>query len=270
MAASNVNRIRELIRNDQPSVGTRLWSTYPFFAEAIASTGHFDYIEFVGEYACFSQYDFSNIARAAELHGVGTMLKVDYYNCVYVAQKAVAAGFQSILFTDHHTPDEIRETIRGMKPDSTAYGYEGRFGFPNQRYIGFQPVLSQVDHARRVDEVVLAFMIEKKEAVDNIEEICAIPGVDMVQFGPSDFCMSQGWNMKDHPQECREALIRVITAAKKHGVAARAEIYGPIEQAKQLAQEHGIKHFCYGDEFMVNMAFWRDKGREFREFAGTL
>lgn len=30
--------------------------------------------------------------------------------------------------------------------------------------------------------------------LDNLEEICEIPGVDMVQFGPSDYSMSLGWN----------------------------------------------------------------------------
>lgn len=38
--------------------------------------------------------------------------------------------------------------------------------------------------------VVKAFMIEKKSAVDDIENICKVQGVDMIQFGPSDYCMS--------------------------------------------------------------------------------
>ena len=45
-----------------------------------------------------------------------------------------------------------------------------------------------------VADSVRIFMIEKKEAVDSIEEICRIPGVDMIQFGPSDYSMSCGHN----------------------------------------------------------------------------
>ena len=41
-----------------------------------------------------------------------------------------------------------------------------------------------------VRNTVAAFMVEKKECLDNLEEICEIPGVDMVQFGPSDYSMS--------------------------------------------------------------------------------
>ena len=47
-----------------------------------------------------------------------------------------------------------------------------------------------MDYAAMNGSLVKAFMIEKKEAMDNIEEICSIPGVDMVQFGPSDYCIS--------------------------------------------------------------------------------
>ena len=35
-----------------------------------------------------------------------------------------------------------------------------------------------------MDEAVIAIMIEKKGAIDNLEEILAVKGVDMVQFGP--------------------------------------------------------------------------------------
>ena len=82
-----------------------------------------------------------------------------------------------------------------MKADSTVSG--GRFGYPNRRFIGYQPFLKQMEHAERVNDIVLAFMIEKSEAMDNIEEICSVKGVDMVQFGPSDFSMSNGHNAAD-------------------------------------------------------------------------
>ena len=51
-----------------------------------------------------------------------------------------------------------------------------------------------MDYAAMVRNTVAAFMVEKKECLDNLEEICEIPGVDMVQFGPSDYSMSLGWN----------------------------------------------------------------------------
>ena len=190
------NKLRYLLDNNLPSVATRIWSSWPYIIEAAAASGNFDYIEFAAEYAPFSQYDLENICRAAELHNISTMIKVDFQNRFYVAQRAMASGFQSVLFTDHTTPDEVRESIRMIRPHTPEDG--GRFGFPNRRWIGFQPNNTQMDYAKMVRDTVIVFMIEKKEAMDNIEEICSIPGVDMVQFGPSDYSMSRGWNAKEY------------------------------------------------------------------------
>ena len=105
------NKLREILNNNQPSIATRILSAWPTITEAVASTGKFDYIEFVAEYAPFSHADLENICRAAELHNISTMIKVDFQNRAYVAQKAMASGFQALLLTDHKTPEEVRETM---------------------------------------------------------------------------------------------------------------------------------------------------------------
>lgn len=97
------NKMRQLLEKDSPTISTRLWSGWGVFTEMVALTGNFDYVELIAEYAPLTEKDFENVAMAAELHNIGSMLKVDYQNHGYVAQKAVGAGFQSILFADHHT-----------------------------------------------------------------------------------------------------------------------------------------------------------------------
>lgn len=72
------NKLRYLLNNHLPSCSTRLWSTWPFYTETVGSTGNFDYIEFVGEYSPFAQTDLENIARAAELYEMATMMKIDF------------------------------------------------------------------------------------------------------------------------------------------------------------------------------------------------
>ena len=68
-----------------------------------------------------------------------------------------------------------------------------------------------------VRNTVAAFMVEKKECLDNLEEICEIPGVDMVQFGPSDYSMSLGWNAGAHVDEYKAAEREMIRIALSMG-----------------------------------------------------
>ena len=168
------NHLRGLLQAGKPSLATRIWSTWPIVIEAAGSTGNYDYVEFVGEYTPFSQSDLENMARAAELHGMSLMMKVDFQNRGYVAQKAIASGVQAILFTDCRNAQEVEESIRLVTPETAQDG--GRFGYPNRRFIGFQPYLPQMEHAQRQRDIVRAFMIEKKSAVDDIEAICSVPG----------------------------------------------------------------------------------------------
>lgn len=262
----NYNKLRKLLNKGLPSTATRLSSTWPFYTECVGVTGNFDYIEFLAEYAPFSQSDLENIARAAELHDMATMIKLDFQNCGYVAQRAVGAGFQSILFTDHHNASEVADTVQMMKPDTPQDG--GCFGFPNRRFIGCTPSIDQMEHASRLRDIVLCFMIEKRAAMEDIEAICAVPGVDMVQFGPSDFAMSSGWSRSQHMQECNDAEKHMIEIALKNGVQPRCEINSAQDAQNYISL--GVKHFCLGDQTRVLNAYWRGEGAKMRSIANAM
>lgn len=264
--AMTENKLRKLLLAGKASVSSRLWSTWPFYTESMAATHYFDYMEFVAEYAPFNQSDLENMARAAELHNMGSMIKVDFQNRGYIAQKAICAGFQAIMFADHETPDQIRESIRTVRPKTPQDG--GIFGYPSRRYIGTQSHLSQLDHAARIRDIVLCFMIEKVEMVDQIEEVCSIPGVDMIQFGPSDFSLSIGKNQSECVERWKAAERHCIEVALRHGVQPRCEIMTAADAEYYV--NLGVRHFSIGDQFKVLKQYWDTEGKETRKIADSL
>ena len=260
------NKLRRLLNEGKPSVSTRMWSTWPVYTEALGLTGNFDYMEFVAEYAPFSQADLENLARAAELYEMGSMIKLDLQNRFYVAQKAVASGFQAINFADHRTAEEVRESVRAVRP--MTIGSDGLYGHPNRRFISSPHNASQLDHIVRLNDIVLCFMIEKKEAIENLEEICSVPGVDMVQFGPADYSMSMGVNRSSYGEECRAAERKMIECALRHGVQPRCEINNPSDA--QYYIDLGVRHFSLGDQMAKLREFWTGQGGEMRAIADSL
>ncbi|MDR1535498.1 MAG: 2,4-dihydroxyhept-2-ene-1,7-dioic acid aldolase [Planctomycetota bacterium] len=255
------NKIRQLLEAGKPMLGTRISASWPVMTEAAGSTGLFDYVEFLAEYSPFDQYDLENIARAAELHGMGSMIKVDFQNRGYVAQKALASGFQAILFTDHHDAGQVEETLRLVRAESPAAG--GLMGYTTRRWIGYRTSRSQTQFVEMSGKSVFAFMIEKREAVDNIDSICAVPGVDMIQFGAFDYSMSCGFELSERQAEVKEAELKVIRTALKHGKRPRAEIQSP-DQA-QYYLDLGVKDFSIGSEMAIMLAYWRTEGGRMRE-----
>ncbi len=78
-------------------------------------------------------------------------------------------------------------------------------------------------------EVTCIVMVETKEAVDNVEDIVSVPGVDAIYIGPADLGVSLGLApAPDHPEPgFTEALDRVLDACRRHhvvpGIAGNAQ-----------------------------------------------
>ena len=125
-----------------------------------------------------------------------------------------------------------------------------------------------MEHAKRIDDTVIAFMIEKKTAMDEIEEICSIPGVDMVQFRPSDYSMSLGKNSMDYVEEYKAEERRMIAIALKHGVRPRCEVLKPEDL--QYYIDLGVRDFSMGDEFKKLRELWIDDGSRMKAIIDSL
>jgi len=246
------NVIRELIKAGKPTRATRVFSSWPLITEIVGNTGKFDYIEFSIEYAPIDQYNMEHICRAAELHKMGSIVKVDFPNRTFVAQKSIAAGFQGILFTDHREAKDVEASVLSIRADSPLSN--GQFGFTMRRLIGYSTGFTQTQFVEMCNDIVCLFMIEKKEAVDNIDEICAVPGVDMIQFGPSDFSMSCGVDARNNGDNIRAAEEKCIKAALKYGVRPRCEIMN-AEAAKRYI-DLGVKDFNISGELWMLSQMW--------------
>jgi 2-keto-3-deoxy-L-rhamnonate aldolase RhmA len=254
------NVIRRKIEAGQPMIGTRISSAWPTLTETVGATGLYDYVEFLAEYAPFDQYDLENVARAAELHGMGSMIKVDFQNRGYVAQKALASGFQAVLFADHHDAGQVRETLRLVQAEFAGEG--GLMGYTSRRWIGYRTSRSQREFAGMSAKSVFAFMIEKREAVENIDEICAVPSVDIIQFGSFDYSMSCGFDRTEREADVKAAELKVIQAALRHGKRPRAEIQSPDQAGYYL--DLGVKDFSLGSEMSIMLTYWRNEGEKLR------
>src|SRR3982075_2441163 len=210
------NRLRTLLRDGKPTFGTRLQSSWPTLTEIVGRSKNFDYVEFLAEYAPYDLYALDNLARAIELYPNFTgLIKMERSAQAHLAVRAMAAGIQNLLFTDVRNAADAEECIRIAKPE--VPGSPGTHGNDAGRAaIGGAPELTQ-----RYEDSVIILMIEKKGAVEDLEGILGVKGVDMVQFGPSDYGMSIGLGgQRNHPagMEAYEHTIR--TSIKKGGRGA--------------------------------------------------
>jgi 4-hydroxy-2-oxoheptanedioate aldolase len=225
--------------------------------ELVGHSGAFDYVEFLADYAPYDLYALENLGRAIQLFDhMSGMIKIEQQPRIYMASKALQSGFQNVLFTDVRTVADVEECVAAVRPETPEL--RGKQGATASREVG---VLLEVGSAAFVQarkDSVVAIMIEKKDAIDNLDALLSVKGLDMVQFGPADYAISIGLaGMRDHPS-VREAEEFMIATALKKGIVPRGEIREP-EQAERYLKL-GVKHFCLGWDYRILFDWYKENG----------
>ncbi len=258
------NHLRALLTAGKPSVGTHLLSTWPTLVELVGQAGNYDYVEFTAEYAPFDLHELDNLGRALELMGLAGMIKVEQTQWTHQAMRAIGSGFQSVLFADLRTVEDARACVAAVRAETPGTG--GRLGVGMRRDVGTVREAGSPAYVEALNEVVIAIMVEKRECVEDLDAILSVPGLDMVQFGASDYSMSLGLTgQRDHP-EVRKAELRTIETALAKGLHPRVELADITHAAPYL--EMGVQHFCIGWDVRILHDWWRTNGAGMRAILG--
>ena len=254
------NRFRELLTAGKPTLGTHLLSSWPTLVELVGSAGNYDYIEFTAEYAPFHMHDLDNLGRALELKNLAGMIKIEQTQYTHQAMRAIGSGFQSVLFADVRTVEDAQTCVAAVRAETPNSG--GRLGVGMRRDVGTVLEGGSPAYVAALDEIVIAIMVEKRECVEDLDAILSVKGIDMVQFGGSDYSMSIGvTGQRNHP-EVKKAEKKTIETALKMGLHPRVELADIRQAAPYL--EMGVKHFCIGWDVRVLHDWWRVNGEGMR------
>ncbi|NKB71728.1 MAG: 2,4-dihydroxyhept-2-ene-1,7-dioic acid aldolase [Candidatus Latescibacteria bacterium] len=259
------NRLRELLDANEPSMGTHIHNSWPSIVELVGHTGMFDYVEFVGEYAPYDLFSLENLGRSVDLFDhMSAMMKIEQQPRTYLTVRCIGSGIQNVLFADPRTVEDVEECVRSVRAESPDTG--GLHGVGMRRDVGFVLEGGTPAFVQALEDAVVALMIEKDSAVKNLEALLSVPGVDMVQFGPSDYSMSLGLiGQAGHPK-VKEAEEYVIKTALEMGIAPRAEINSPDQAQRYL--DLGVIHFCMGTDMSILFNWFKEEGAGLRKVFG--
>jgi len=157
-------------------------------------------------------FNLENQIRAAKLYDVDTIVRVEkgsYSDYV----KPFEADATAIMVPHVKTAEEARHIV-----EMTRFNPLGRRaldgGNTDGRYCQI-PLTDYMAHSNT--ERLLIFQIECPVALENVEAIAAVPGYDLLLFGPGDFSHLIGKPGQINAPEVVAARQRVGAAAKKHG-----------------------------------------------------
>ena len=252
------NRLRELLEQGKPSIGIHMITTSLEIVEVIGHSGAFDYIELTGECASWGLNDLDNFARTVELFPhMSSMMKVEQEPMTFITTRSLDAGIQNVLFSDCRSVEDVKKCIRAVMPETPVDG--GVHGAASRRNVGY--VLGESGGEAWVKaqkDAVIAVMIEKTGAIEQLDSILSLERLDMVQFGPSDYSLSLGKPGQKTIPEVTRTERDMIELALKKGVHPRVEI-SRFEQAKEYI-DIGVRHFCVGDDLQIIYEWCKHNG----------
>jgi 4-hydroxy-2-oxoheptanedioate aldolase len=257
------NKLRKLLREGKPTIGTHYSCTWANLVEIVGNSQQFDYAEFTGQYGPYTLHDLEHLARACEITGMDAMIKIDQEPRTHIATRAIQAGFTAMLFADCRTAEDVRRCVQSVK----LIPQGGINGVQYGRVMGYGIVRGQsvtlADYVKSIDEIVIVIMIETESLVDEIEDVLSVPGIDMVQFGPSDFSVSIGRPGEGYKNaQITEAMERSYQAAKRKGIRIRAEC--SVEDMQRW-MDLGCLDFCIGSDTATISAWAQNTGKAIRE-----
>jgi 4-hydroxy-2-oxoheptanedioate aldolase len=188
------------------------------------------------------------------------MIKIEQDTRGHQTMRAIGSGLQNVLFADIRTPEDAELCVRGVRPDHPDFG--GWHGVGMRRDARTVAYVGTDQWRQALCDAVVVLMIEKKSAVEQLDAILSVGGIDMVQFGPADYSMSMGWHRPSSADQIREAEAHVIETALRHGVQPRAEIRDAEGAGWYL--ERGVRHFCVGWDVQILSQWWAQQGSQMR------
>ena len=233
--------LREKIINKELVFGTWLQSGDPVVAEIMAEYG-WDYIAADMEHTAIDENDFVAFARAVK-NRVAPFARVESDEALAI-RKVLDLGAQGVIVPMVNTKEQAQKVVEAAK-----YAPVGKRGFAwvraNKYGVAFD------EYARIAnDSITVIAMIETKEAVENIEEILSVDGIDGVFIGPYDMSGSYGVVGQVEHTLVQNAKKIVLEACKKYNKVAGQHIVKATRENVKAAVEEGYTFFALGTDVL--------------------
>ena len=255
------NKIKEKLKNGETVIGSVIYSWSPNIME-VAGLAGLDFIRIDNEHAWRQDASAENLIRAAVIADVVAIMRIDREN-PYLVRKALELGAGGVLVPDVHDAAEVEDIVKAAK-----FPPRGTRGYSAQNWSGGWGIKGGREWIEWSDsQQMVGVMIENTTAIENINEIVAVEGLDFLLFGPADYSMSLGLGApnKNHP-EVVGALEKTISAGQRYNKPVMMGVGANPEDLKRY-KEMGVSMFELASDIAILRSGW-SKARQVVEEQG--
>lgn len=262
--------IKQILTEQDLAVGLMLQHVCkPWVAKVYADAGA-DFVYVESEHVSFNESDLADFVLVSRLCGLPVVAKCAYVDRGHIC-RLLDAGVSGIQLPMAETAAQMAEVVSYVKfPPAGVRAAAPGMGNSNYEPVDTAAWLKQADR----ETVVLAH-VETRLGVQNIDEILAVPGVDIMFIGMFDLSVSLGRPADYTHPDVVAGMERLVAAARDHNVIAG--MWAPSYELAKPWIAKGIRFFeGMGDVgFIANgaaalMAQFPGHGRRVQEGAGHI
>ncbi|MBI5395223.1 MAG: aldolase [Verrucomicrobia bacterium] len=213
----------------------------PFFPAMAAHSGY-DGVWVDGEHRPFDAREAQALIAFHHLADIDCMWRPPTLEKTLL-YRLLEDGAAGLMIPHVSTPERAQQLVQAVKfPPLGDRGLDGS-GLDGNFYINLPATYPQ--DANR--ETFLAVQIETPLALDNVEAIAAVPGVDVIFLGPGDLSLRLKCAPAVNDPQMMAAQKKIAAAARKHGKAWGRPV-GTVEDAKTIV-DLGAQLVVYGSAY---------------------
>jgi len=224
----------ERLRKGELLIGTLISLPSPEITEILSQSGY-DWLFIDAEHGAFNTQQAQPMLQAAG--ETPCVIRVPAGDDVWI-KKALDIGAAGIIVPQVHTAEQAKQIINQCKYSPVGNRGVG-IGRAHAYGLSFE---NTIKHAN--DETAVILQAESQKAIDNIEEIVKVPGLDAILIGPYDLSASLGRIGEVNHPEVQEAINRVADVCKAANI--KLGYFGVNASAVKPAIDNGFTLITVG------------------------
>ena len=224
------NTVKQALKKGQPVIGTMITEAGSTgFVWMLANAGY-DFVFIDMEHSTYGLQPVADMIKVARLAGLVPLVRVTdlAYNLI---APVLDAGAMGLMLPRVETRRQVEQLVSYMKyPPLGVRGATTGRGSTDYTGVGPQALVRHLN-----ENTMVILQIERQAAVESIDDLLSVPGVDAAVIGPFDLTISLGEDSTDAP-EVEASIQKVVEAAARHGVASGIHIADPAVVLKWSAR----------------------------------
>jgi len=225
------NLVRTKLREGKPVFGVISPTSDPTIAEYIGYAG-FDFYMIDGEHGAITPAQALNLIRACDATGITPLARVNSLDPKLILQ-FMDAGTMGVMMPGCNTVQDVERLVAAMK-----YPPMGERGLGPARASEYMmSKMAQKDQLHYVqvanEQTLVLPQVEDIKAMEHLEAMCRVPGVDGFIIGPRDLAMTMDFYDGPNHDEVKKVIDEIFRIVLSAGLTL-GTVAATHDQAKQL------------------------------------